>query len=259
LRRKSSHQDTEKIKEVLQMIKAITFDCWDTLLDDDPGRNRKRKEYFRQIFKRCGFPITEDEIDVLFSKEAKLFQEHIIRHKKTQDSRARVETITGLAETRLPDSEIIKAAEYCDRIALEYSPPVVPGIKEVLGELTKIYKLAVICNTGWHSGETVRQLLERYDFPKYFLHLTFSDEAGIAKPHKQIFEYTLEKLGCRAEDAVHIGDSEYSDIVGAKEANMRAILFTGVNDKYKDNTSADLVINRYDDLADILEKASWKT
>ena len=24
------------------MIKAITFDCWDTLLDDDASRNKKR-------------------------------------------------------------------------------------------------------------------------------------------------------------------------------------------------------------------------
>ncbi|MCK5078273.1 MAG: HAD-IA family hydrolase, partial [Calditrichia bacterium] len=115
-------------------------------------------------------------------------------------------------------------------------------------------KLAVICNTGWHSGDTVRQLLKEYDLPKYFSHLTFSDEAGIAKPHKQIFEYTLEKLGYKAEDAVHIGDSEYSDIVGAKEANMRAILFTGINDKYNDNNTADIAISNYDNFVDIIAK-----
>jgi putative hydrolase of the HAD superfamily len=131
---------------------------------------------------------------------------------------------------------------------------VVPGIKKVLEELSGVYKLAVICNTGWHSGETVRQLLAGYNFPKYFSHLTFSDEAGIAKPHKQIFEYTLDKLDCRSGDAVHIGDSEYSDIVGAKEANMKAILFTGINDKYKDNNSADITIDNYDNLVDIMGK-----
>jgi len=100
----------------------------------------------------------------------------------------------------------------------------------------------------------VRQLLKDYDFPKYFSHLTFSDEAGVAKPHKQIFEHTVEKLGFVTEEAVHIGDSEYSDIVGAKQANMRAILFTGVNDKYKDNNSADITISTYDNLVEILEK-----
>jgi putative hydrolase of the HAD superfamily len=236
------------------MVKAITFDCWDTLLDDDVSRTKKRKEYFRQIFNEHGFPVTKAEIDELFSKEGKIFQNYIIKHRKTRNSRMRVNDIAQLANVQIPASEMDKIADYCDRIALEYRPPVVPGIKEVLVELAKAYKLAVICNTGWHSGETVRQLLERYDFPKYFSHLTFSDEAGIAKPHKQIFEYTLKKLNCSTEDAVHIGDSEYSDIVGAKEAKMRTILFTGINDKYKDNNSADITISTYDNLVDIVEK-----
>jgi FMN phosphatase YigB (HAD superfamily) len=236
------------------MIKAITFDCWDTLIDDDGSRDKKRKEYFHLSFKDTGFPVTQDEMDELFSKEAKLFQNHIIEHNKTQNSRERVETILKLAGVQMPESETSKISDYGDQVALEFRPPVVPGIKEALDVLSKIYKLGVICNTGWHSAKTVRQLLKDYDFPKYFSHLTFSDEAGVAKPHKQIFEYTLEKLGFRAEEAVHIGDSEYSDIVGAKQANMRAILFTGVNDKYKDNNSADLTISTFDNLVQILEK-----
>ncbi len=236
------------------MVKAITFDCWDTLLDDDASRTKKRKEYFRQIFNENGFPMTEAEIDELFLKEATLFQNHIVEHRKTQNSEMRVKTIVELAHVDIPASEMGKMADYCDRIAFEYRPPVVTGVKDVLEVLTKSYKLAVICNTGWHSGGTVRQLLEEYNFTIYFSHLTFSDEAGIAKPHKQIFEYTLDKLNCRTEDAVHIGDSEYSDIVGAKEAKMRAILFTGVNDKYKDDNSADVTISTYDHLLDILEK-----
>ncbi len=236
------------------MVKAITFDCWDTLLDDDVSRGKKRKEYFLRAFNENGFPISEDKIDELFSREGKIFQDYIIEHRKTPDSKMRVRTIVQLADVPLAPSEMDKTATYCDRVALKYRPPVVPGIKQVLEELTKIYTLAVICNTGWHSGDTVRQLLEEYDFPKYFSHLTFSDEASIAKPHKQIFEYTLDKLGCSTEDAVHIGDSEYSDIVGAKEANMKAILFTGINDKYKDNNSADVTINKYENLVDIIGK-----
>jgi putative hydrolase of the HAD superfamily len=236
------------------MIKAITFDCWDTLLDDDKSRNEKRKEYFCRFFKDHGFPATQDEMDELFSKEAKLFQNHIIEHKKTQNSRARAETILRLAGVQIPASEINKISDYSDQVALEFRPPLIPGIKQVLDALSKIYKLGVICNTGWHSAKTVRQLLKDYDFPKYFSHLTFSDEAGVAKPHKQIFEYTVEKLGFGTGEAVHIGDSEYSDIVGAKQANMGAILFTGVNDKYKDNNSADVTINTYDNLVEILEK-----
>ena len=236
------------------MVKAITFDCWDTLLDDDVSRGKKRKEFFIRVLNVNGFRTGEEEMSGLFSREAKVFQDYIIEHRKTPDSSMRVKTILELADVRLPPAEMNKIALYSDRIALDNRPPMVPGIKEVLGELTKTYKLAVICNTGWHSGKTVRELLEGYDFPKYFSHMTFSDEAEIAKPHKQIFEYTLDKMGCRTEDAAHIGDSEYSDIVGAKEAGMKAILFTGINDRYKDNNSADVTISNYDNLADIVGK-----
>jgi hypothetical protein len=35
---------------------------------------------------------------------------------------------------------------------------------------------------------------------------------------------------------------------------MKAILFTGINDKYKDNNSADVTISDYDNLVDIIGK-----
>lgn len=240
------------------MIKAITFDCWDTLIADDDSRSKQRKEHFYEILNKKGLSFSQDEIDDLFSKEAKIFQDHIIENKKTQNSRERVETILKLAGVQLQSDEINQMAAYSDKVALESPPPIVPGIKEALEGLSKKYKLAVICNTGWHSAGTVRHLLKDKDLPKYFSHLIFSDEAGVAKPHKQIFEYTVGRLGHGTEEAVHIGDSEYSDIIGAKEANMRAILFTGVNDKWKDNNTADLVVSNYDNFLNIFEGMDWQ-
>lgn len=236
------------------MIKAITFDCWDTLIDDDGSRDNQRKEYFAFLLKNKGFTVTEEEVDRHFSTEAKLFQKFIIDHRKTQNSMARVRTLLKLTGLNLSYEEINEAADYCDKIAMEFRPPVIPGIKDTLEVLVNKYKMAVICNTGWHSANTVRNILGDHDFTQYFSQMTFSDEAGVAKPHKQIFEQTLANLSCMPEEAVHVGDSEYSDIVGARGANMQAILFAGVNEKYKDNNTADFTISSYDNLAEILEK-----
>ncbi len=236
------------------MIKAITFDCWDTILNDDVTRTEERKKFFQHVFKENGFPLDDKEFDRLFKEEGKIFRNYIIDNRKTPNSTMRVDTIVSLADVQISDSEKNKIAQYSDNIALQFRPPLVPLIAEVLEQLSSKYTLAVICNTGWHSGKIVRQLLEGYDLPRHFSHLTFSDEAGIAKPHKQIFEYTLEKIGFDARDAAHIGDSEYSDIVGAKEAGMKAILFTEVNEKYRDNNTADIVVNDYDNFAEIMEK-----
>jgi FMN phosphatase YigB (HAD superfamily) len=48
--------------------------------------------------------------------------------------------------------------------------------------------------------------------------------------------------------------SEYSDIVGAKSAGMKAILFTGINKKYRDTKTADFVIDSYSELMGVMEK-----
>lgn len=235
------------------MVKAITFDCWDTLLADDPSRNIERKRYFGQVLEENGITIPGPAINDLFQREAELFREHIIRTRRTQDAVERTQTLIRLADVELPASEMDRISEYGDRVALEFGPPLVAGIREALEDLSGTYALAIICNTGWHSGKTVQQLLVERDLTRYFSHITFSDEAGLAKPHRQIFEYTVEKLGCRTEDAVHIGDSEYSDIVGAKEANMKAILFAGINDRYKDNNSADVTISTYDHFLEVID------
>lgn len=45
----------------------------------------------------------------------------------------------------------------------------------------------------------------------------------IAEPDARIFQVALERLQCRANEAVMIGDACQNDIVGARGAGMRAI------------------------------------
>lgn len=55
--------------------------------------------------------------------------------------------------------------------------------------------------------------------------LVVSEEAGVAKPDPAIFTLALDRLGCRAEDAVMIGDSWSADVAGARAAGIRAVWF----------------------------------
>ena len=97
------------------MIKAITFDCWDTLLDDDVSRTVQRKKYLGQIIQENGVSITANEIDDLFSQEAESFQEHIVRHRKTPNAMERATNLMQLADLQIPISEIRKIADYSTR------------------------------------------------------------------------------------------------------------------------------------------------
>jgi FMN phosphatase YigB (HAD superfamily) len=235
------------------MLKAVTFDCWDTLIVDDHRCESKQVEYLQAILQEQGAQLTLDDLNDAFRREESLRRKYVMEHRKTKNAMQRLETVLELVEVTLPLSEMVAVADYCDKVALEFPPSVVPKVTEILGVLAKDYRLGVICNTGWHSAETIRDLLAGHDLSNYFDCFSFSDEIGVAKPHPRIFELTLERLGSNPYEAVHIGDAEYSDIIGAKGVKMRTILFTGSNDRYRGNNSADFMIDDYDDLLSLLQ------
>jgi len=236
------------------MIKALTFDCWDTLIIDDEGRDKMMRDYMAEVFREYSITLADEDVNVAWAEEDKLREEYVVATHKTKNAMQRTETLLDLLGVQLPLFEVGRIATYFDKVALDVIPPRVPHVDEILSVLFRKYPLAVICNGGFHSADTVRKILDTHKLLEYFSWLSFSDEMDVAKPHRRIFAFTVEQLGCRTEDAVHIGDSEYSDIVGAKSAGMRTILFAGINQKYRDHTTADCVIGSYSELFGVLEK-----
>ena len=55
--------------------------------------------------------------------------------------------------------------------------------------------------------------------------LVASEDVGVSKPARGIFDIALERLGAGAPDAVMVGDSWANDIAGAVNAGIRAIWF----------------------------------
>jgi len=59
------------------------------------------------------------------------------------------------------------------------------------------------------------------------LHLDFvvaSSAVGAAKPHPDIFRYALSRAGLEADQAVYVGDSYVSDVLGARTVGLRPVL-----------------------------------
>jgi FMN phosphatase YigB (HAD superfamily) len=236
------------------MIRAVTFDCWDTLIVDDERLNVKMSKCLEFVCQENQASLAEKDIEDAFVQENKLREEYVVARHQTKNAMQRTETLLELLDVQLPLSEVVRIAYYFDTVALEVRPPKVPLAEEILIELSQRYKLAMICNGGFHSADTVRQILDAHKLLEHFSWLSFSDEIDVAKPHPRIFEHTVEQLGCEMGEGVHVGDSQYSDIAGAKNAGMKAVLFAGINKKYKDNTTADFVIDSYNELMGVLGK-----
>lgn len=91
--------------------------------------------------------------------------------------------------------------------------------------------MALLSNAPVVFAQRVRALANTQPQPwtRHFRHLMFSGELGMAKPAPQIWKELFTQIGAEPEDCVFLDDRE-PNVVGAREAGMRAHLWTGAAD-----------------------------
>lgn len=111
--------------------------------------------------------------------------------------------------------------EQVDKIAKEYS--LIDGVLDVLKTLkSKGYLLAVVSN--WRK-QSLKSDIEKLGILSFFDYIADSSVEGVSKPDPSIFNIVLNHLGIKPNEVIHIGDLYYSDVVGAENAGINAVLF----------------------------------
>jgi putative hydrolase of the HAD superfamily len=101
-----------------------------------------------------------------------------------------------------------------------------PNTLETIQELAKKYKLHIITN-GFSEAQIVK--LESSGLKPYFDVVVCSEMVGKTKPHREIFELSLQLANAKVSESVMIGDDHNTDIIGAVQIGMQAILFDPSN------------------------------
>jgi putative hydrolase of the HAD superfamily len=92
----------------------------------------------------------------------------------------------------------------------------------VLDYLYKSYELHIITN-GFE--EVQHKKLSNSGISKYFTTITTSEEAGVKKPNRLIFEAALKKSSATPENSIMIGDNYEADCTGAQNCGIKPIFF----------------------------------
>lgn len=112
-------------------------------------------------------------------------------------------------------------------------------------------KMGVVTNK---RESLAAKLLFRLGLHGYFDVLVGGDTLPKRKPDPDTIELALEQLGCRAEDAIMVGDSE-ADTGGARAANVACICVSfGYRRVSLDDLQADAIIDDYAEFADAAKK-----
>ena len=87
----------------------------------------------------------------------------------------------------------------------------------------------------------------------YFDTIILSEDAGYNKPSKAYFDYALKVSGANIETTLMIGDNLNTDIRGALNAGIDALLFNRWQVEIGDEGQAPtFVVNRLSEISDIL-------
>jgi len=230
------------------MIKAITFDFWQTLYADSPELNGKREalriERCQEFLAERGYSATRDEIGAGFQAAYNLVSEMWHQHRGVSVETCMLRLVDSL-QIHLDPTDIERLIVSVGRAFFDSPPKLMPFAKEVLARLHTKYHLAIISDAGLTPGRMVRQLMERDGLLDYFDVQTFSDETLYTKPKIVQFHSTLKQLNVEPAEAVHIGDLVRTDVVGAKNAGMKAIRFSGATLTEQDDALSDAVVDDY--------------
>lgn len=103
-------------------------------------------------------------------------------------------------------------------------PHTLPGAKEMLAYAKeKGYKQVILTN-GFMEVQGFK--MEAAGIREFFSDIIYSEEAGVRKPNKGIFDLALSRVGCTAEEALMIGDDWDADILGARGAGIDQVFLT---------------------------------
>jgi putative hydrolase of the HAD superfamily len=96
-----------------------------------------------------------------------------------------------------------------------------PEAEDVLGTLHG-RGLRLVCVSNWDSS--LPEVLARCGLASFLDGVVTSAGARARKPDPAIFAIALEVAGCRAAEALHVGDTAHEDVAGARAAGVRALL-----------------------------------
>ncbi|TOA18379.1 HAD family hydrolase [Vibrio parahaemolyticus] len=210
------------------MLKAIFFDMDETLCGTsqaDKAAGQKFGAWIQQTYPQVSDPqaFLQRYLQGVYKKLNAEFPQLVALLPDENAFRCGlIQTI--LAENGIHiDAEQAQQAQHYFDLARMGAFTFFPGVKEMLTDLRKHYKLVVITNGPIFSQHPK---LKATQMDEWVDHIIVGGEEPEEKPAASIFQKALNLVDVKPEEALHIGDSLAADIAGA---NNMGILSVWVN------------------------------
>ncbi|APZ43175.1 HAD family hydrolase [Acidihalobacter ferrooxydans] len=194
-------------------IRCITFDLDDTLWACQPVIAAAERRFYAWLIERypaLGVPF--HDLDALIAHRIAYFRRNAdLRHDMT---RLRKRWLAELAAEHALDDALIEDGFRVFWLARN-EVELYAEAADLLCTLGQRFTIGAITN----GNADVRHI----GVDHYFDFVLTSAEAGVSKPHPDIFAQALARAGVSANECVHVGDDAECDVRGAQALGLRAV------------------------------------
>jgi len=230
-----------------EQIEVVLFDVGGTLVYSELGH----LDLLHQALVVIGYKVTRDKVlaanDLARRAVARRRRRHAARMNTGAASRMWLDHLAEALDLDLRGDDLQRELTLgiCE-IETRSAEILDPDAHELLSVLRdRGFRLGVISN--W--GTDLPAYLTSFGLVEYFDTIIASEAVGSSKPHREIFLRGLTALDCRPDQAVHVGDDYWADVVGAREIGIHPVLI----DRDREDVHADCAtITSLGELAELL-------
>lgn len=212
-------------------IRAVVFDLFDTLVDlrmeDLPrlefeGRriSGTARDLHRAAQARTGIAY-EPFVRALVEVDRAFLSSHYAKHVELPTETRFAALVERLA-LDAPELAGVLTDVHMDRLRACVDVP--EHHRDVLASLRGTVQTA-ICSNFSHSATALR-ILDEAGLGDAFDAVVISEDVGVRKPRREIFEAVLTRLGCDPSEVLHVGDNLEADVGGASALGIRSVWLT---------------------------------
>ena len=244
----------------MKPLAAVTFDCWNTLLVDHALDAARAQRVAALIETAAARGIDLDEERALAAIRASHVR-HVELWGRGVGSGSLEMAGWALEAVGVRDRSLAPALGHrFEEAGLAGGVAALPGAGEVLETLRRQgVRTALVCDTGFSGGRIVRRFLARVGLLDLLEVQVFSNEVGVPKPHRRMFDAALEPLGVAAHESVHVGDLKRTDVQGGRAAGMGTVRIHATYDDPEALPDADALAAAHADLQGAIATARLRS
>jgi HAD superfamily hydrolase (TIGR01549 family) len=201
------------------MARAILFDLDDTLFD----HRRSARAALTELHRLHGRGTDLDAFERLHTMFLEVMHVEVLAGRIGLDEarRERFRRVFLASGITLNDADVDAVAS-AYRSGYMTARRALEGAADLLLAIRPHARIGIVTN---NFLEEQRDKLAYCGLAELVDVLIASEDVGVSKPERGIFDIALQRLGVSAEEAVMVGDSWANDIAGAVDAGIRAIWF----------------------------------